>query len=186
MTGRSWATRREPPWRRPFLCVFLQGSSPITLLLAPLGTYLILSIVSLRDKRVSHTSGGWTWKGTIKCVGVAWEAAATLLHDECVQGSPVRQAGLHWAPGLSESALAAEGELGGGGEGGSRHACSTAEPPCPPPTQTQPLLDEAELSGLVGAASGLLDVDDQHGSRMPPLNLGLTSLSSSPEVDLIR
>lgn len=166
--------------------MFLQGSSPVTLLLAPLGTYLILSIMSLGDKRVSHTSGGWTWKGTIKCVGVAWEAAATLLHDECVQGSPVRQAGLHWAPGLSESALAAEGELGGGGEGGSRHACSTAEPPCPPPTQTQPLLDEAELSGLAGAASGLLDVDDQHGSRMPPLNLGLTSLSSSPEVDLIR
>lgn len=85
-----------------------------------------------------------------------------------------------------ESALSAEGELVGGGESGSRHTCSTAEPLCPPPTQTQPLLDEAELSGLAGAASGLLDIGDQHGSRMPPLSLGLTSLSSSPEVDLIR
>lgn len=97
----------------------------------------------------------------------------------------MRQAGLRWAPGLSESALYAEGELGGGGESGFRHACSTVEPLCPPPTQTQPLLDEAELSGLAGTASGLLDVDDQHGSSMPPLSLGLTSLSSSPEVELI-
>lgn len=35
--------------------MFLQGSSPITLLLAPLSTYLIPSIMSLGDKLMSLT-----------------------------------------------------------------------------------------------------------------------------------
>lgn len=52
--------------------------------------------------------------------------------------------------------------------------------------QIQPLLHEAGPSGQAGVASRLLEADDQCGSGIPPLSLGLPSLGSSPEMGLTR
>lgn len=79
-----------------------------------------------------------------------------------------------------------EAELGGDGESVSRQACSAARLLGLPPTQMQPLLHEAGLSGPLGAAWRLLGADDGRGSGTPPLSLGLTSLSPSPEMGLTR